>query len=118
MLRRKTSQPETNLSEREIKAFVENVVLAWAAKFPERAELFKRLMKQQIEVLANPSGMSKDGNLMYRGSIPQEIFFVIENKIPNFFNSPQMLRYVQEMLCPELLKKQRNFHFIDRRPKA
>ena len=96
--------------------WLENVYLAWSAKFPERARMYRDLLQQRKETLAAPSGMSTDGGLRYTAEIPQELFWVINGKIPNFFRDPGNVRKFQEYFmgdaAPDRVKSK---FFIDKK---
>jgi len=80
-----------------VRDFLENVALAWKARYPQRAKEYLRVLKQEQTVLVNPTGMSKKGNLRYTGAIPEDIFTLLENKYPYFFRSPQNMRAFQDV---------------------
>jgi len=77
--------------------FLENVALAWRAKYPQRAKAYLRTLKNEQTALVNPTGMSKKGNFKYTGSIPEDIYNVLEKKYPYFFRDPKNMRAFQEI---------------------
>ena len=92
---------EIIVKDKALNEWLENVALAWRAKFPERARLYSELLKSRIETLARPSGMSKTGNIRYCAEIPQELFYVINGKIHDFFKDPANVRKFQEYFIDE-----------------
>lgn len=80
-----------------VKDFVENVAIAWRAKYPGRAAEYLKVLEHDLRAQANVSGMSKQGKLRYTGAIPTDVFHVIEKKIPGFFSSPDKLKVFQDI---------------------
>lgn len=100
-----------------IDEWLENVYLAWKAKYPERAEMYAALLKERKETLAAPSGMSKTGNLRYTAEIPQELFWVINGKIPDFFRDPANVRKFQEYFMGDAAPEHHKSKFFVEKPK-
>lgn len=80
-----------------VRDFLENVAIAWKARYPERARQYQEVLKNDQLALVNPTGMSKKGNLQYRGAIPEDIFNVLEKKFPYFFRDPKNMRAFQNI---------------------
>ncbi len=92
---------EIIIKDKALNEWLENVALAWRAKFPERARQYSELLRRRVETLARPSGLSKTGNLRYSAEIPQELFYVINGKIHDFFKDPTNVRKFQEYFIDE-----------------
>jgi len=92
--------------------WLQNVALAWRAKFPQRAAMYEVLLKERASTLVNPSGMSADGTLKYTAEVPQELFHVIENKIPGFFRDMKCVRKFQEAFMGDLAPKSKPHSFF------
>lgn len=104
------------VKDKALDEWLENVALAWRARYPEMAEAYRRLLIENTAAMVNPSGLSGGGTLMYQGEIPQDIFFIIERKMPGFFNDPGKVRkfqqYFMDGFTPERKPK---IHIVDRR---
>lgn len=98
--------------KKSVRDFVENVAIAWKAKFPARAKAYKKLIKEDLDAQVNASGMTKGGNLRYTGAIPTDVFYVIERKIPGFFNSPEKLKIFQDMFMGNMRPMQTEQKFF------
>jgi len=82
-----------------VEDFLTNVAIAWKAKYPQLAKLYKEVLEEDKRGLVNASGMSKEGNVMFSGSVPADVFVLITRKYPHFFRNPQNLRKFQEIFC-------------------
>lgn len=80
-----------------LRDFLENVCLAWRAKFPAKAKAYDRQLLETKRALLNPSGMSKNGDLMYTSMIPTDIFYLLERKYPRFFRDPKNIKAFQDI---------------------
>ena len=96
---------EIIVKNQALNQWLENVALAWRAKFPERAAMYADLLRVRLESLASPTGMSPDGNIQYKAEVPQELYWVINQRIPDFFRSPANVRKFQEYFMGDLAPK-------------
>jgi hypothetical protein len=89
---------------------------AWSRAYPARAAAYIAHLVEEKQRLKISSGMSPDGNFMYKGAIPEELFCVIQRKYPGFFNDPKNYMAVVRTWIGEdnLPKQKRRLHEIDR----
>lgn len=86
-----------HLKGKGVRDFLENVAIAWRAKYPQRANAYLEVLKKDRNGQVNPTGMSNDGNLQFKGAIPADVFHVIVKKYPYFFRSHKNMRIFQEI---------------------
>jgi hypothetical protein len=85
------------MKNKGVRDFLENVALAWRAKYPQRARLYLETLKRDKKALVGPSGMSRTGILQFKGAIPADVFTVVERKYPYFFRDHRNMRIFQEI---------------------
>jgi hypothetical protein len=94
------------------RAFLENVSIAWKAKFPQQSKEYRKVLEENINGLVNVAGMSKKGKLKYTGAIPADVFYVIESKYPRFFQDPKNMRIFQEIFMGNLVSERDSGKFF------
>lgn len=98
---------------------MENVALAWRAEFPGQAAAYLQTIIEEKAAQVHENGMSKDGNMRRRGMIPSAVFYVIEQRVPGFFNDPTSVDIFYEIFMgdhrPGRVKSK--LHIIDRKKK-
>ena len=91
------NETHIHLKGKGVRDFLENMALAWRAKYPQRAAEYLRVLKEDATARVNPTGMSRKGNFRYKGAIPEDIFNVLEKKYPYFFRSHENMKAFQEI---------------------
>jgi len=99
-------ETHVQIKNKGVRDFLENVSLAWKAKYPGRAALYLETLKRDHKAMVGPTGMSKDGNLQFKGAIPADVFTVIARKYPYFFRSHTNMRIFQEIFMGSLSPQQ------------
>lgn len=79
-----------------LNAWLHNVAVAWRAAFPQQAAAYRQELLRVRESLLNDNGMSGDGVNCIRTVIPSDVFFVINKKIPFFFDDPSLVARFEE----------------------
>jgi len=90
------------IKDKALKEFVENAAMAWKVKYPERARAYRQVLQEDLKAQVNVSGMTKEGRFRFSGSVPADIFYLLEWKFPGFFKSPHKLRIFQDVFMGKM----------------
>jgi len=77
----------------------------WQQAKPREFAQYIEILKEQKETLIVPSGMSRDGNMAFRGVIPTDLYIVLAHRCPGIWDDPKNVNLVQKLVMGDYRPK-------------